>query len=176
MFLSTTSLSFKFVQTPEGMQNLFEVLQEFTTWCGVEIKVNFFFLACCWQGSEAQRKHAGTRSEHKWRTSSTRSNQKKPTDAKIFCRILRTDRNRRLPVLGSPHQMVAVWLEGSWEGLDTSVYKQMARTVVNCTLSIHVFNRRGWPLVPPAVRSTHASFLQHVDKYMQHEESWKESW
>jgi len=43
MFLSTTSLSFKFVQTPEGMQNLFEVLQEFTTWCGVEIKVNFFF-------------------------------------------------------------------------------------------------------------------------------------
>jgi len=31
-------------ETPEGMQTLLDVVQEFTTWCGMEINVNFFCL------------------------------------------------------------------------------------------------------------------------------------
>jgi len=32
----------------------------------------------------------------------------------------------------------------------------MARTMVNCKFSIHLFNCRGWPWGPPAIRITHA--------------------
>jgi len=40
---------------------------------------------------------------------------------RTFCRTLRTERNRRLPVLGSPHWMVAEWVGGSAKNLGTSV-------------------------------------------------------
>ena len=44
------------------------------------------------------------------------------------------------------------------QNLGASVYKRMARTMVNHKLSIHFPNCRGWPWVwvPPSVRSTHA--------------------
>ena len=29
-----------FAETPEGVQLLLDVVQEFTTWCGIDIKVN----------------------------------------------------------------------------------------------------------------------------------------
>jgi len=33
-----------FAETPEGMQTLLDVVQEFTTWCGMEINVKKTFL------------------------------------------------------------------------------------------------------------------------------------
>jgi len=33
-----------FAETPEGMQTLLDVLQEFTTWCGMEMNVKKTFL------------------------------------------------------------------------------------------------------------------------------------
>jgi len=33
-----------FAETPEGMQTLLDVVQEFTTWCGMEINVKKSFL------------------------------------------------------------------------------------------------------------------------------------
>ena len=33
-----------FAETPEGMQTLLDVVQEFTTWCGMEINVTKTFL------------------------------------------------------------------------------------------------------------------------------------
>ena len=55
--------------------------------------------------------------------SGTQSNTKRPADARTFCRTLRTVRIRRLPVLGSPHQVVAEWNGGSGEQLGTKRIK-----------------------------------------------------
>ena len=33
-----------FAETPEGMQTLLDVVQEFTTWCGIEINLEKTFL------------------------------------------------------------------------------------------------------------------------------------
>ena len=55
-------------ETPKGMQTLLDVVQEFSTWCGMEINVKKTFLLVE-QGSKANGKHSGTRSEDKWRTS-----------------------------------------------------------------------------------------------------------
>ena len=82
-----------FSETPEGMQTLLDVVQEFTTWCGMEINIKKTFLLVI----DKDRK----------RSVSTLPNQKPPANARIFCRPLSTERNRRLPVLGSPHRMVA---------------------------------------------------------------------
>jgi len=84
------------------------------------------------------------------------SNQKPPADARTLCRTLRTERIRHRPVLGRPHRTVAEWVGGCADDLGISVYKRMARTMVNCKLSVYILNRRGWPWVPHAVRSTHA--------------------
>ena len=57
-----------------------------------------------------------------WKSESgTWPNKKQPTDARTFCRTLRTERNRRLLVLGSPHRMIAEWVGGSAKNLGTSV-------------------------------------------------------
>jgi len=56
-----------------------------------------------------------------WKSESgTWPNQKPPADARTFCRTLRTKRNRRLPVLGSPHWMVAEWVGGFAKNVGTS--------------------------------------------------------
>jgi len=61
-----------FAETPEGMQPLIDVVQEFTTWYSMQIyvmKVQENFLARYRQGSEVKGKHDGTRSENRWQTS-----------------------------------------------------------------------------------------------------------
>jgi len=47
------------------MQTLLDVVQEFTTWCGMEFNITKTFLLVI----NKKGKHAGTRSEDKWRTS-----------------------------------------------------------------------------------------------------------
>jgi len=64
-----------FDETPEGMETLLDVVQEFTTWCGMETNVKKNFLARNRQGSKAKGKHAGTRSEDKWQTSQNARHQ-----------------------------------------------------------------------------------------------------
>jgi len=58
-----------FADTPEGMQTLLGVVQEFTTWCGMEIKVKKAFLLVIDRDLKRRESSSGTRSEDKWRTS-----------------------------------------------------------------------------------------------------------
>ena len=141
--------------TPEGMQTLLDVVQEFTTWCGMEINVNKTFWlvidkdqkrresmpaqdlrinverlkmldindACRYLGNRGKGNGdmSATRKVVRGNEGGTWSNQKPPTDAQNFCRTLRTEKNRRLPVLGSPYWMVVEWVAGSAKNLGTSI-------------------------------------------------------
>ena len=51
-------------------------------------------------------------------------NQKPSADTRTFCRTLRAERNRRLPVLDSPDQTVAEWVGGSAKNLGWRVCKK----------------------------------------------------
>jgi len=127
-----------FAEIPEGMKTLLDVVQDFTTWCGMEINVKKTFLlvidkdrkrresmpapdlrincellktlnindACRYLGhwGTGNGDMSATREVVREKARVARDLIKgHPLIPELFCRTLRTERNRRLPVLGSPH-------------------------------------------------------------------------
>jgi len=96
--------------------------------------------------------------------SGTWSDQKLPADARTFCRTLRTERNRHLSVLSSPHRKVTAWVGGS-AAFGKSGYKHIKThgTYHGQLQTLYIpsqLHREARSHAAPcrrAVRSTHAS-------------------
>jgi len=171
-----------FAETPEGMQTLLDVVQEFRTWCGMEINVKKFSIV-----SDKDRKRTESTPAPDLRINGERLKTIDINDAcwylgywgtgngdmsatrEIVCEKARVARDLiKTPELSAElfaqkgigafwfSAALIEWLQSELEGLHKIWERCMARTMVKRKHSVYLHNCRGWPSVPPAVRSTHA--------------------